>query len=177
MVSDMNYCWMAKEAECCGRLFNTIHQLKGKKTHRIRIVLVWCEVIGFTRSGEAFLIDSTDHHDLAVVHDGPEHGPGRLHGRQLPPLRLLVVVCEHLVEGFAVEKHATVTQSSLFLPYMKNMLNARRRSFTYGFLLYLFPKINRFFCCFHSHLSLFFFLRVRFSSSAQWILSLFRSFN
>lgn len=83
-------------------IFNTIPQLKGK-TSPNRIVLVCCKVIGFAGSSEAFLIDSTSHHDLAVVDDSAEHGSGRLQGRELPPLRLLVVVHKHLVEGFAVE--------------------------------------------------------------------------
>lgn len=73
-----------------------------------RVILVCGEVISFTQSSEALLVDSTGHHDLSVVDDGAEHGPGSLHGRQLPPLRLLVVVCEHLVEGFAVEMHQKI---------------------------------------------------------------------
>ncbi len=38
-----------------------------------RIVLVCCEVIDFTCSGEAFLVDPTGHHDLPIVDDGSEH--------------------------------------------------------------------------------------------------------
>jgi len=67
-------------------------------------LLVCREVVGFTQSGEAVLVDAAGHHDAAAVHHGAEHGSGRLHGRQLPPLRLLVVVRKHLVEGFAVEE-------------------------------------------------------------------------
>lgn len=78
-------------------MFHTNHQLKV-------IILVCCQVEGFTCSTEAFLINSAGHHDLAVVDDGSEHSSGCLHGCQLPPFSLLVVVHEHLVEGFAVEK-------------------------------------------------------------------------
>lgn len=67
-------------------------------------ILVCGKVVGFTGSSEAFLIDSTNDYDLAVVDDGSEHGSGRLHGCQLPPLRLFVVVGKHFIEGFAVEK-------------------------------------------------------------------------
>lgn len=74
-----------------------------------RIILVGCEVVGFTRSREAVLVDAARHHHLAVVDHGSEHGPGRLHGRQLLPLRLLVVVNKHLVEDFAVETKMSVS--------------------------------------------------------------------
>lgn len=67
------------------------------------ILLVCNKVVSFTRGSEALLIDSAGHHDLPLVDDGAEHGPGSLHGRQLSPLRLLVVVHKHLVEGFAAE--------------------------------------------------------------------------
>lgn len=69
-----------------------------------RVILLVCsKVVSFTRGSEALLVDSAGHHDLPLVNDGAEHGPGSLHCCQLPPLRLLVVVHKHLVEGFAAE--------------------------------------------------------------------------
>lgn len=91
----------------CAVVLQEVHQAvlgpQLEKKSSNGVILVGRQVVGFTRRRQAFLVDSTGHHDLPVVDDGSEHGSGGLHGRQLPPLRLLVVVSEHLVEGFAVE--------------------------------------------------------------------------
>lgn len=67
---------------------------------RNQCLLVGAKVIGFTCSSQAIFIDSSSNNNLPFVENCSEHGSWCFHGSNLLPLRLLVVVCKHLIGCF-----------------------------------------------------------------------------